>query len=358
MERTKRIEKPVGVKEIARELGVSIGTVDRALHGRPGINPLTRKRVLKLAETLGYRPNLAARYLKSGRQLRFSVNLPREIASFFDSVREGVMQAASSFQPAVHVDFRTSKRLGDEEVHLFEEALHDGVNGIIIAPGHPALMKPLIDKAAQQNVPVVCVATDAPGTKRLTAVSADSYTNGAMAAEMLCHLRPSGGAAVVFTGFPDTVDHAEKVRGFRECLGELGAPLTVEEVIETHDDEREAFLRTTELLEARPDLAGIYVTTANSLGVVRAVQKADRLGRVALITTDLFPELVPLIRRGRIAVTMYQRPLTQGRMAFEALYRFVTDRWCPPAQTRLIPLVVMRSNLDLVLEKLPKDADY
>jgi LacI family transcriptional regulator len=73
---------PVGIKDIARALGISTGTVDRALHGKPGVNALTRARVLSTAQSLGYRPNPAARYLKSRKQLRISVHLPREIALF------------------------------------------------------------------------------------------------------------------------------------------------------------------------------------------------------------------------------------------------------------------------------------
>src|SRR5689334_16713209 len=97
----------VGIKEIAKALGISIGTVDRALHGRPGINPMTQKRVLAMAETLGYRPNLAARFLKSKRQLVFSVNLPNEIASFFNAVRDGVRQAAGPFESNVSIRFHS-----------------------------------------------------------------------------------------------------------------------------------------------------------------------------------------------------------------------------------------------------------
>ena len=59
-----RDSRPSGIKDIARALGISIGTVDRAIHGRGGINAITKERVLKMAQTLGYRPNLAARYLK------------------------------------------------------------------------------------------------------------------------------------------------------------------------------------------------------------------------------------------------------------------------------------------------------
>ena len=64
-------EKPIrspGIKEIAAALKISIGTVDRALHGRPGVSPKTRAQVLKMAEKLNYRPNIAARSLKLNRR--------------------------------------------------------------------------------------------------------------------------------------------------------------------------------------------------------------------------------------------------------------------------------------------------
>ena len=107
---------PVGIKDIARALGVSTGTVDRALHAKPGVNPMTRARVLSMAESLGYRPNLAARYLKSRKQLRISVHLPREIALFWDSLREGIREAAAPFAPALQVEFQSYPSLGEGDI--------------------------------------------------------------------------------------------------------------------------------------------------------------------------------------------------------------------------------------------------
>src|ERR1700680_1866226 len=86
--------KTVGIKEIAKAAGVSIGTVDRALHSRAGISAATRTKIVRMAEQLGYRPNLAARHLKLSRQRKISVHLPQEIASFFDALRGGIRQAA------------------------------------------------------------------------------------------------------------------------------------------------------------------------------------------------------------------------------------------------------------------------
>jgi LacI family transcriptional regulator len=349
--------QPVGIKDIARALGISTGTVDRALHAKPGVNPMTRARVLSMAESLGYRPNLAARYLKSRKQLRISVHLPAEIALFWDSLREGIREAAAPFAPALHVDFRSYPSLGEGDIPLFEEALRDGTNGLIIAPGNPSALKPYIRKAARQDIPVVCVVTDAPDTQRLTSVSADPFTVGAVAGELLTRFQPGGGKVAFFTGWLSTQDHADKLRGFESSLRSMGGVLELGPVVEAHDDEREAHRRALAVLRAHPDLKCIYVSTVNSLPVLRAAEQEGRLPALMVVTTDLFPELGERIRAGTIAATVYQRPLSQGRLALQALYQFLLDGTCPPARVHVVPHLVMRSNLDLFLERLPVDLE-
>jgi LacI family transcriptional regulator len=349
--------QPVGIKDIARALGISTGTVDRALHAKPGVNAMTRARVLSMAESLGYRPNLAARYLKSRRQLRISVHLPQEIALFWDSLREGIREAAAPFAPALHVDFRSYPSLGEGDIPLFEEALRDGTNGLIIAPGNPDALKSHILKAARKDVPVVCVVTDAPETQRLMSVSADPFTVGAVAGELLSRYQPAGGKVAFFTGWLSMQEHAEKLRGFESSLHSSGGTLRLGPVVEAHDDEREGHRRALAVLRAHPDLTSIYVSTVNSLPVLRAAEQEGRLPGLTVVTTDLFPELVERIRAGTIAATVYQRPLSQGRLALQALYQFLLDGTCPTARMHVVPHLVMRSNLDLFLERLPVDLD-
>lgn len=98
--------EPAGIKEIAKALGISIGTVDRALHARQGVSPKTRAKVLKMAEKLDYKPNVAARSLKLNRRVRIAVHLPQQIKSFFDPLRAGVRAAAEATLGAtVDLDF-------------------------------------------------------------------------------------------------------------------------------------------------------------------------------------------------------------------------------------------------------------
>jgi LacI family transcriptional regulator len=349
------LERPVSVKDIAKALGVSIGTVDRALHSRSGISSKTRDRVLRMVRTLGYRPNLSARYLVAPRQLRLAINLPAQIAFFFDLVRSGIRTAASSFESGVDLCFRDHPVLGEGDAELFQQALEDGSKGIIVAPGHPAQLKDLIHVAVERHIPVVCVATDAPGTERLTAVSADPFTSGAIVAELLSRVVRRKGTIAVVTGDLSTCDHAEKVRGFENSLALADGRLKISAVLESHDDEQAAYSQVRELLLHDRRLQAIYVSTANSRGVIRAIEDIDPARQLDVVTTDLFPQLVPLLRSGRILATISQRPQTQGRMAFEALYRFLAERKRPPSRIKLNPHIVMRSNLDLFLEPTPGD---
>jgi len=358
IERSSREGRPLGIKDIARALGISIGTVDRAIHGRGGINAITKERVLKMAQNLGYKPNLAARYLKAPRQVSVSVNLPARIGSFFDAVRAGIRDASSPFQAGVDLHFRTHPALGEGDEELFREALDDGSKGIIIAPGHPAQLKVWIRRAAQKRVPVVCVSTDAPGTERLTAVSADPFISGSIVAELLHLMVRDSGTVGVFTGDLSTIDHSEKLRGFEHCLGSLNGSLAVSDVIETHDDETMAYNQTRKLLARDRSLKAIYVSTANSITTIQALEELDPERRIAVVTTDLFPQLVPFLKSGRVLATIYQRPETQGRMAFEALHHFLVEGKCPPHRIKLNPHIVMRSNLELFLGRIPPSAEH
>lgn len=69
--------------ELARLCGVSQGTVDRALHDRPGVSARTRERVLAVAEQYGYRPNPAARELITGQSRIVGAIVPSVNNIFF-----------------------------------------------------------------------------------------------------------------------------------------------------------------------------------------------------------------------------------------------------------------------------------
>ena len=345
--------KPPGIREIAKSLGISIGTVDRALHNRPGINEKTRRRILQRAKALGYRPNLAARFLVSQKQLRIGVNLPREIASFFDLVREGIQEAVHAVATShVRVVPRSYPGLGDGEEEALAEAVADELHGLIMVPGQPVTLAPLLKKAAERGLPVVCVNTDAPEVEHLVTVCVDSLTTGSLVGELMGRFLAGKGRVMVVTGQLGTIDHAQKVTGFRRALSEIRPDLRVDAVVEAHDHEQEAYEKSRQVLASMPDIGGVYVSTVNSIPVLRAIEDEGLCGRVTVIASDLFPALGPFIESGRVAATMYQRPSMQGQLAFQALYKFLVDGVQPRPVIRMAPHIVMKGNLKLFMDRL------
>src|ERR1700721_2987617 len=109
-------KRPATLLDIGKALGISTGTVHRALHDNPGVSPMTKAKVLQTARALGYRPNLAARFLSSKRTLRISVNTLQGTTSFWDEVRVGIREEASSIlMDNVDLEFRTYPSLGEGE---------------------------------------------------------------------------------------------------------------------------------------------------------------------------------------------------------------------------------------------------
>ncbi|HEY6403755.1 MAG TPA: substrate-binding domain-containing protein [Blastocatellia bacterium] len=285
--------------------------------------------------------------------MSISVQLPREISAFFDQLREGILDAASHFGSAVKIAFNDLPTIGVGEVEAFEQALRVGAQGIIIAPGYPEKLINLIKKAKDLDIPVVCVATDAPGAERLTAVSVDPFTNGSVVGELMGRFLQGQGEVVVVTGLLSASDHAGKLMGFRDTLRKLFPRIEVIDTIEAHDDPQEARQKTRQALADHPSLSGIYVSTANSIPVVEAVDELGLGAKVTIITTDLFPALAPFIHSGKVAATIHQRPYEQGQIAFTTLNRFVVERRKPAPYIKLAPEIVIKSNLDIFLERLP-----
>ena len=338
--------------DIAAALGISTGTVHRALHNNPGVSAETRARVLQVSEKLGYRPNLAARFLSQRRQFRISVNTLTGTTSFWDEVRGGIDEAAHNLGiDNVDLDFRTNPLLGDGDEEAFFAAIKADSDGIIIFPSRPKSLRAWMRRASRTKVPVVCVSTDAPDTGRLAVVSIDTMASGALAADLVGRFCSGKGKVAATLSALSINEHAEKIRAFQSTLASVHSQMKFIETVEDHDIESEAYDKCRRLFAAHPDLSAIYVTTEASVPVIAAARDAGMLGRISIITTDLFPKLVDELRAGNVAATIYQRPRTQGRFAFQVLYDYLIEGRCGNPQVTLTPQLVMRGNLEYFLAR-------
>jgi LacI family transcriptional regulator len=349
-----------GIHLIAKLAAVSIGTVDRALHGRPGIRESTRQRVLQIARQMAYTPNLAARALRVySANARIGVCIPREIHFFYDQLWSGVLDEARRVaQLGVQLIYRPVHTLGVEDTAAFRELVQSGVNGIILTAGNPKGLKPLIDDAEKNGIRVLCVSTDAPESRRSSVVCVEPWLNGCLAGELMGKLLPRDSVVAVVAGMLSTEDHRRKTDGFSEAFPRHCPGAKIIEVIEGREDEDESFQKTFDLLGRVPALAGLYVNTVNCLPVCRALGARGLAGKIKLITTDLFPEMSPYFKKGIITASIYQQPHRQGQTAVRLMSDNLTSKVPFPPIVHLSPGVVMSSNLHLFREMRRADTKF
>jgi LacI family transcriptional regulator len=121
----------ITLNDIAKRLRVSRVTVSKALRGHPDISEETAKRVRKVAEDLGYSPNIIARSLSSRQSNMIGLVVPKIAHFFFGSVIEGVYNMA--FDNNYEIILTVSNENPEREHKHLQTLVSMRVDGIIVS---------------------------------------------------------------------------------------------------------------------------------------------------------------------------------------------------------------------------------
>src|SRR5271163_3175744 len=125
----------VKMKDIARDLGVSVVTISKALRDHPDISEATRERIRLKVKELGYRPNLAARTLVTGRSSLIGLIVPDLIHPFFADVAKGLSLALR--KQGYFVVISSSEEDPELEQQEIEHMLAHRLNALVVASCQP-----------------------------------------------------------------------------------------------------------------------------------------------------------------------------------------------------------------------------
>lgn len=149
-----RKDSNVDLKALARHLGLSKGTISRALNGYPEIAEGTRARILSAAEDLGYTPNRAARRLATGRnELIAYIGVGSDWMAVDRAFLSSMSSALSNRGFGLLVTLADSMEHGCE---VMQQLLHDRrVDGLVFNTMFPADDR--VALAQRHSVPAVMV---------------------------------------------------------------------------------------------------------------------------------------------------------------------------------------------------------
>ncbi|QHW33732.1 substrate-binding domain-containing protein [Paenibacillus rhizovicinus] len=316
----------VTIREIAKQAGVSRGTVDRVLNDRPGVKPHVRARILEIVNELNYVPNLAAKALAYQKKpVVFGIVMPPEDIEFFESIRSGINSAADELKDlGIRLDYRYVDNRGPEEgAAAIRELVEAGVSGIMFSVMDDELIRASIDYAAERNVPVVTFNSDVEHSKRICFVGQDLHKSGLVAAGLMNRVLHERAKVVIVTGNLKFHAHRSRVEGFRKGLADYGSRFEVLDVIEGYDRYAETFEQLDRLLGEHADLGGIYMATGDIAACVDAIKKHRREGQLRVVCNDLMPPAEQGLRERIIDFTIVQNPERQGYVSLRMLYDHV-----------------------------------
>jgi DNA-binding LacI/PurR family transcriptional regulator len=122
----------VTLRDVAHEAGVSIKTVSNVINNHPYVKSGTRATVLDAIQRLGYRPNLSARNLRSGRSNMIGLAVPELSLSYFAELADKVIQAAERRGLVVLIE--QTNRSRQREIDLLSGVRPSMIDGLLFSP--------------------------------------------------------------------------------------------------------------------------------------------------------------------------------------------------------------------------------
>jgi LacI family transcriptional regulator len=304
------------IKDIAREAGLNISTVSRALNNAYGVNEQTRSHVIAVAARLGYQPNRVARSLVTGQSHSLALVVSDIRNPFFAEVARGAEDAARA--GGHDLILCNSDFSADKQMQYVGSLLEKRIDGILMN-SVSSLDRKQQEQLAICGIPIVLLNRADPG-KSFSTVCADNEAGGALVAQYLLRLGHHNIGHL--TGPRHHGNMTDRARGFLRALQNSG--MKIKPVILYGENSFQGGYRlAVQLLSQKPRVTAIFAANdVMAFGAVRAILEAglDIPGDISIIGFDNI-ELssvmhVPL-------TTIHQPKYKIGHAAVEVLLHLV-----------------------------------
>ena len=319
--------KRVTIKDLASELGLSPSTVSRALNGDRNIRPGTRQRVLEAAKARGYKPNLAATSMKTGRTYTVGVVVPEMVTGYTIEVIRGIQDVLYAKGIRVIVADSAEDPVREKENLLMMERFM--VDGLVFSPSNYHENHETLERLIREGPPMVCFGRIPYGID-IPKVVVDDYSKSFFVVEKMilsdcrriCH----------FTGPDEVYNAVERAKGYRDAMAKYKL-----EAIEFPGGlgKEGGYAAVDRMMASGKAFDGIYAF--NEAVAVGAMTRLRELGRripeeiavAAFAGTDLSTVIYPQL-------TTVEPPMTEmGRTTAELLIEKIKD---PSVESRTVVL--------------------
>jgi LacI family transcriptional regulator len=328
----------ITVKDLARELGLSINTVSRAINNKPDVNPETRRRVLEAAERLGYVANTLARSLVNGRTCTIGLIIADVVNPFYGRVIRGVEETARlNGYSTILVN---SNEQDEDEREAVQVLRSKRVDGLLIHPVQQSFEH--IARLKQDGIPYVLI------NRHFDELDGDYVINDNRggAYQAVQHLVQLGHRRIAhITGSRLVSSVRERIAGYLQALAEVGVEEDPALVVTTRVDMEGGYEAARALLTITPRPTAIFTySDLVAIGAYKALREAKLVvpRDMSLVGYDDI-EVAPFLESP--LTTVHQPTYEIGQQGVETLLQRISSRADPeamPVRRILEPHLVVR----------------
>jgi len=259
------------MKDIARDLGVSVVTVSKVLRNHSDIGEQTRKRILQRMKEVNYQPNPAARTLVSGRTNLVGLIVPDLIYPFFAQVAKGISAKLRAQDYSLIIS--SSEDDPNMERREIDQMLARRVDALILASVQSSAES--LNKMQDRGIPCVLLDRKLPGVSA-NFVGIDDVNAGMIATN---HLIEMGCKTIAHIGGSDVSTALDRQSGYSIALAQRGLGLPPEYIVKYGhgDDAGDAtgYNSMKQLLQLKPRPDGVFCNNDPiAMGALKAILDA------------------------------------------------------------------------------------
>ncbi|AZQ65538.1 LacI family transcriptional regulator [Flammeovirga pectinis] len=240
------------IKDIARKLDISVSTVSRALRDAQDINPITKRKVVELADKIGYKKSVLAAGLASKKSFLIGVIIPELTVTFFGTVIMGIDEFLKPLGYDLIIVYSDENE--NKESDCIDLLIDRQVDGILISLSFNTRKDDHLRRAMEEEIPIVVFDRILPNSVLpIPRVIVDDFDAGYQATT---HLINKGYKRIAFiTGPTDMHISQERLLGYKTAMERNGRGTSADLIVPTIDLRRSVGTALDKLmvLKERPD---------------------------------------------------------------------------------------------------------
>lgn len=313
-----KLPERIRIKDIARLADVSVGTVDRVIHGRSGVSEASRKRVEEILSQMNYQPNMYASALASNKKYMLCCILPQHLpGEYWTAIEKGLEKAEAAYS-----DFHVMTRLFYYDPYNYtsflsagEEALQENPEGVIFAPTAPQFTQQFTNRLDELSIPYIYIDSNIKDIPPLAFFGQNSHQSGYFAARMMMMMAHYPEEVVIFRkikeGIVGSNQQENREKGFRQYMQENHPTCHIHELnlhaIRPEEDQ----IMLDEFTHAHPQVK-CGITFNSKAYIIGEYLKQSGIHDFHMLGYDLLERNIKSLKEGYLTFLIAQQPEAQG----------------------------------------------